>query len=182
MLPLSSPRLTLRRLIAADIEPFLAYRNDPEIARYQTWGSYSREQAESLVREHVHQNPGVPGQWYQIAIALKKSDVLVGDCALLVHSDDSRQATIGYSLARQHQGYGYATEALGCLLDHLFHHLQIHRVTADTDPRNEPSWRLLERLGMRREGHLRQSLWFKGAWADEYLYAIRCEEWLAKRE
>jgi RimJ/RimL family protein N-acetyltransferase len=53
---------------------------------------------------------------------------------------------------------------------------------ADTDPRNIASWTLLERLGMRREGHLRRSLWFKGQWVDEYLYGMLAEEWLVGRE
>jgi RimJ/RimL family protein N-acetyltransferase len=85
-------------------------------------------------------------------------------------------------LAQANQGQGFATEALTCLLDYLFQQKRLHRVVADTDSQNVPSWTLLERLGMRREGHLRQSLWFKGQWADEYLYAILAEEWLVKRE
>ena len=58
--------------------------------------------------------------------------------------------------------------------------MQLHRAVADTDPRNSPAWTLLERLGFRREGHLRQSLWFHGEWADEYLYAILRDEWVAR--
>ena len=83
-------------------------------------------------------------------------------------------------MAQANQGQGFATEALTCLLDHLFRHMRLHRVVADADPRNTASWTLLERLGMRREGNLRQSLMFKGQWVDEYLYAILAEEWLAR--
>ena len=61
-------------------------------------------------------------------------------------------------------------------------HLNLHRVTADTDPQNTRAWTLLERLGLRREAHLFQSLWFKGRWADEYLYAVLRAEWLRRFE
>ena len=77
---------------------------------------------------------------------------------------------------------GFAVEALSCLLECLFMRLELHRVVADTDVENAAAWRLMEQLGLRREGHLKQSLWFKGRWADEYLYAMRREEWLARRD
>lgn len=163
------------------MEPFLVYRNDPDVARYQSWEGCSRAEAETFIRGQQTQEPGVPGQWFRIAIALKEAETLLGDCALHVHSPEARQATIGITLAQPYQGQGFATEALVCLLDYLFRQRHLHRVVADTDPQNIPAWTLLERLGMRREGHLRQGLWFKGQWADEYLYAILCEEWLVKQ-
>ena len=89
------------------------------------------------------------------------------------------QATLGVTLAGRHHRHGYATEALSTLLDYVFGTMKLHRVIADTDPENTSSWRLLERLGMRRETHSIQSLWFKGRWANEYVYAILAEEWLA---
>jgi RimJ/RimL family protein N-acetyltransferase len=159
----------------------LVYRNDPDVARYQSWEGCSRAEAETFIRGQQTQEPGVPGQWFRIAIALKEAETLLGDCALHVHSPEARQATIGITLAQPYQGQGFATEALVCLLDYLFRQRHLHRVVADTDPQNIPAWTLLERLGMRREGHLRQGLWFKGQWADEYLYAILCEEWLVKQ-
>jgi aminoglycoside 6'-N-acetyltransferase len=118
-----------------------------------------------------------PGQWLQIAIALKHTGQLVGDCALKVHAADERQATIGITLCRAFQGQGLATEALSALLDYLFLEAGLHRVQADTDPGNLRAWKLLERLGMRRETHSLQSLWFKGRWADEFVYAILWQEW-----
>jgi [ribosomal protein S5]-alanine N-acetyltransferase len=182
MLPLTARRVVLRQLTAADVEAFAAYRNDPDVARYQSWEGCSQGEAERFIHEQQSLVFGEPGQWCQAAIALKADGALLGDCALRVHAPGVRQATIGFSLAPANQGQGFATEALTCLLDHLFRHVRLHRVMADTDPQNVPSWTLLERLGMRREGHLRQSLSFKGRWADEYLYAILAEEWLVKRE
>lgn len=120
----------------------------------------------------------MPGEWLQIAIALKDTNALLGDCAFKVQAHDPRQATIGITLARQNQRLDFATEALACLIAALFGRLNLHRVVADTDPENTASWTLLERLGLRREGHLKQRLRFKGRRADEYLYAMLREEWL----
>jgi RimJ/RimL family protein N-acetyltransferase len=178
VLPLHSQRLSLRRFTADDLQAFFDYRNDPLVSRYQSWEGCTRDQAAAFISAQAAQEPGVPGQWLQVAIAVRDTDQLVGDCGLKVHSRDPRQATLGITLARPHQGRGYATEALSTLLDYLFGTIKLHRVVADTDPENTSSWRLLERLGMRREAHTRQSLWFKGRWADEYLYAILEKEWL----
>jgi len=156
MLPLESPRLVLRRFRPEDVDLFLDYRNDVEVARYQGWETVSRSEAQTFVALQSLLDTGLPGEWSQIAISLKGSAALIGDCALRIHSPDVRQATIGITLAPSHQGRGFATEALSCLLDHLFLQLRLHRVVADTDPQNVRSWRLLERLGMRREGYLRQ--------------------------
>jgi RimJ/RimL family protein N-acetyltransferase len=66
-------------------------------------------------------------------------------------------------------------------LDYAFDDLGLHRVAAIADCRNKPSWALLERVGMRREGHFLENVWFKGGWSDEYLYAVLKDEWLRKR-
>jgi RimJ/RimL family protein N-acetyltransferase len=180
VLPLRSARLILRNFRADDVDAFVAYRNHPEVARYQSWESCSEEEASRLVEKQHGRQPAA-GEWFQIAIALGGNDALVGDCGLKLHEDAPR-ATIGITLARPHQGRGFAHEALMCLFDRLFGKAGIERVLADTDPENVSAWRLLERLGMRREEHRRGSLWFKGRWADEYLYAILREEWLRMRE
>jgi [ribosomal protein S5]-alanine N-acetyltransferase len=181
MLPIDTQRLILRHLRGSDLEDFLAYRNDREVARLQSWEGISRAEAVAFIASQEILQPGVPGQWLQIAIAARTTDQLIGDCALKVHGDDPRQATIGVTLSRSVQRRGYATEALSALLDGAFARMKLHRIVADTDPENVSAWRLLERLGMRREAHLRQSLWFKGRWADEYIYAIREMEWTTRR-
>ncbi len=177
LLPLQTPRLVLRRFTEADVPAFFAYRNDPKVARYQGWKGIELPAATEFVRHQQSQEAGVPGQWLQIAVALKDTNALIGDCAVKVQAHDPRQATIGGTLARRFQRQGFAVEALSCLLDALFERLKLHRVVADTDAENTAAWTLMEQLGLRREGHLRQSLWFKGRWADEYLYAILREDW-----
>jgi RimJ/RimL family protein N-acetyltransferase len=178
---IESARLILRRMRATDLEIFMAYRNDSRIARLQGWEAFTKEESVSFLEDQQSRAAFLPGQWLQIAITLKPAQSLIGDCALKIHLEDPRQATIGITLAHGFHGQGFALEAAATLLNYAFEELGLHRVRADTDPQNTAAWRLLERLGMRREGHLKQSLWFKGRWTDEYFYAILKQEWLSCR-
>ncbi len=162
----------------SDLAPFIAYRNDPEVARYQSWEGISEPEARAFIQEQKDVQPGVPGEWFQIAVELKETGLLVGDCALKIEEHDERQAEIGYTLSRAYQGRGIASEAVSCVLEYVFGTLELHRVIAIVDCENVASFTLLERLGLRREGHFRQNVWFKGKWGDEYLYATLQEEWL----
>jgi RimJ/RimL family protein N-acetyltransferase len=174
---LETPRLRLRHFTDSDLGNFIAYRNDPEVARYQSWEGISEPEAQAFIQEQKAIQPGIPGQWFQIAIELKETGTLVGDCALKVEEHDPRQAEIGYSLSRVYQGRGIASEGVSRVLDYVFGTLKLHRVIAITDCENLASVALLERLGLRREGHFHQNIWFKGKWGDEYLYAMLQEEW-----
>jgi len=176
---IESPRLTLRRFADADLGQFLAYLNDPLVARYQSWESYTEQEARDVIEQQKTRSPGQPGQWFTFALELKETGALVGHVALRMIDD--RQAEIGFTVARAFHGRGLACEAATSVLDYAFAELKLHRVTAITDAENEKSAALLERLGMRREGHLVQNIWFKGRWGSEYLYAILRDEWLQKR-
>ncbi|HEX5157027.1 MAG TPA: GNAT family protein [Ktedonobacterales bacterium] len=170
-------RLRLRHFREDDCAPFMAYRNDPEVARYQSWEGITEAEARALIQDVKEIQPWTPGEWLQIAIELKETGLLAGDCAFKIEEDDERQGEIGYTLARAYQGRGIASEAVSCILEYAFASLGLHRVIAITDVENAPSVALLERLGLRREGHFHQNVWFKGKWGDEYLYAMLQEEW-----
>jgi len=174
---LETPRLRLRHFTDAGLALFMAYRNDPEVARYQGWEGISEPEARAFLQEQKEIQPGVPGHWFQIAVELKETGMLVGDCALKIEEHDERQAEIGYTLSRGYQGRGIASEAVSRVLEYAFVTLGMHRVIAMTACENVASVALLERLGLRREGHFRQSVWLKGKWEDEYLYAMLQEEW-----
>jgi RimJ/RimL family protein N-acetyltransferase len=175
---LETTRLRLRHFKDSDLPLFIAYRNDPEVARYQSWEGISEPEARAFIQEQKKIQPGVPGQRFQIALELKATGVLIGDCYFTINQLDKRQAEIGFTLSRAYQGQGFATEAVSCFLNYAFLTFNLHRIIAITDCDNAASVALLERLGMRREGHFLQNVWFKGRWGDEYLYAILKEEWL----
>ena len=178
---IESERLILRRFEDSDVTPFVAYRKDPEVARYQSWDPCDEQEAKAIIRETGAARVGVPGEWFGFAIESKEAGTLIGDCALRIDEHEPYRAEVGFTLAREYQGRGFASEAVAHVLDYAFGTLGLHRIIAIADCRNAPSVALLERLGMRREGHFVENVWFKGGWADEYLYAVLRHEWLSKR-
>ena len=174
-------RLILRSFQPTDLAAFTAYRSDPEVARYQGWDApYPDAKAQEFIEEMQAKTPGTPGQWYQVALERKSAPGLIGDCAFHV-LEDGRQAEIGFTLAQAYQGQGYAAEAGRRLLQYLFAELHLHRVTATADAKNLASIRLLERLGLRREGTFIENTFFKGSWGSEVLYAMLAREWALGR-
>jgi RimJ/RimL family protein N-acetyltransferase len=176
---LRTPRLHLRPLTPDDIPVIARYRDDPEVARHQSWDRYTEDDARALVEQLAGGTPGTPGQWFQWGITRASDGLLLGDCGLKIVGEEPRLGQIGYTLGRAHQRQGYATEAVRAVLDLAFHRLHLHRVSASVDADNLASLALLERLGLRREAHFRKSEWFKGAWVDDVIYAILATEWPA---
>lgn len=175
---LAGERVVLRRFRPGDVPEFVAYRSSPAVARYQSWDApYSREDGERFVQGLITSHPDTPGEWFQFAVALRATGQLVGDCAAMPHADDPSQCEIGFTLAERYQGHGYATEAVRLLIGYLFTARGKHRIIAYCDARNAASAAVLERLAMRREGHLRESTWAKGEWTDDLLYAVLDHEW-----
>lgn len=174
---LSSGRLRLRRLRPSDAAALCAYRSLPEIARFQSWSSFGPEDATRLIETESATEPDIPGTWFQLAIVNAANGEMIGDCGLHCRKDDPRLMEFGITLAPQHQGRGYAFEAVECLLDYVFGTLNKHRVSATTDVLNRPSIALCRRLGFRQEAHFVDHLWFKGQWGSEYVFAILKQEW-----
>ncbi|MCL4562313.1 MAG: GNAT family N-acetyltransferase [Chloroflexi bacterium] len=180
--PLTTPRLLIRRLCAEDAAEIFAYRSDPETARFQAWGTESLKQVQDFIESLTQIEPDTPGTWFQVGICLEETGALIGDCGMRFPAEDERQAEIGITLASAYRGQGYAAEALEGIFDYLFFTLGKHRVFGSVDPQNRASLALLERVGMRREAHFREGLWFKGAWVDDVIYAILEKEWKARRD
>jgi RimJ/RimL family protein N-acetyltransferase len=179
---LVTDRLTIRRFRADDADAFAAYRSDPDVARYQGWGTpFTVEQARRFIAALDGTHPDTPAEWFQFAVTERESGQLLGDVAAGTDGGDPRLAVVGFTIARAHQGRGYANEALTALLDHLFLHRGKHRVSATVDTRNAASVALLERVGMRREAHHLQNAWWAGEWTDEYVYAVLADGWVARR-
>ncbi|HEX8831713.1 MAG TPA: GNAT family N-acetyltransferase, partial [Longimicrobium sp.] len=169
---LETERLRLRRLERRDLATLLAYRNDPDIARYQGWGdAFSAEQAEAMLEAQAELEPGTPGAWFRWMVEEKATGAVVGDVAMCVVPKDARQAELGFTVAREHQGRGFAAEAVRAVLGWAFGERALHRVVAVTDARNSAAAALLRRIGFRREAHFIQNVWYKGAWGDEFLFA-----------
>ncbi|MCP4217110.1 MAG: GNAT family N-acetyltransferase [bacterium] len=174
---LETERLVLRNLLESDLDDFLEYRCDPEVAKYQGWEPFDKDAANDYIMKFKDTVPDIPGKWMQFGIVLKSNNKLIGDCAFKCQEDEPRIADIGASLSRDYQGKGYATETMIAVFGYLFGIMKLHRIIGVADAENRGSIKLMERLGMRKEGHYIKNIFFKGAWGDECLYAMLEEEW-----
>jgi RimJ/RimL family protein N-acetyltransferase len=180
VLPVRTPRLSLRVMRLADAEVLTSYRSLPEIAEYQDWPMpFDLEDARRALGSQDLDDDVSPGGWIQVAI--EHEGEVVGDLALgLPHPGI---AHLGYTLAPQHHGKGFALEAAGALVDAVFARTEVHRVVATLDPQNHASMRVLEQLGFRYEGTARKSEPIRGDWVDDMRFALLRtdrEEWLAR--
>lgn len=180
-LVLRSPRLLLRQLVPEDAAAIVAYRSRPEVARFQSWESFGRADADQLIAEQARVAPDTPGTWLQLALVLSESETVIGDCGIHFRGDDPRQVELGITLATDHQRRGLAAEALGRVLEYVFGTLGKHRASAVTDAENHVAARLFRHLGFRQEAHYVENAWFKGAWGSEFVFALLRREWERRR-
>ena len=169
-LPRATDRLLLRRFQRSDLERFQSYRRDPEVGRFQGWSAMDDASAAAFLDAMAAAPIGIPGEWFQVAVADRSTDALIGDIGLCLRDDGTRTAEIGFTIAPAAQGKGLGTEAVSGVLSWLFDSATVELVEGITDARNGPSIRLLERVGMRR---LRtQEAACKSERCTEHVYAI----------
>lgn len=176
--PVRTRRLTLRPGTQDDVEATWEFRRLPDVSRWQsrahtTLEAYRSEflDPDSLAKTGIIELDGrvigdlmldVQDAWGQAEVA---------DAAR------STQGELGWALHPRYTGHGYATEAVAALIDVAFHELGLRRVTAESFAANEASWRLMERLGMRREAyHVRDALHRSSDWLDSVVYTLLADE------
>lgn len=174
----STERLFIRPVQLTDAEALFGFRSDPECAEFMS--SIPLNVAE--MRERIQKTASEinqSGTWFQFVIFEKDERSVVGDIGLhfLASDTQNKQVELGYILHKKYWGKGYATEALMPIIDYLVYTLDKHRLVANIDPSNYPSIRLVEKLGFRKEGHLRESFFSKGKWVDDLVFAILAREW-----
>lgn len=174
-LELETPRLLLRAIQPLDAEAVFKYRCNKQVNQYQSFIPSSVSEVDHFIAYKVSREINVPGTWIQLVAIQKEKGELIGDIGVHFHAHDPLQAEIGYTFNCLYHGQGYATEALKEIINVLFFGLGKDRITASVDPRNEPSIRLLERLGFRKEAHLKASYYIHDTWEDELIYAMSKE-------
>lgn len=177
MVVIHTDRLVLRELDETDRQPVHSYASDPEVVQYMDWGPNTEEETKSFIRRSIDYQKKKPRQNYTLAITLKADDRLIGGCGIHVTNPDNQEGWLGYCLNRDFWRQGYATETAKALLEFGFKQLRLHRIYATCDPVNVASAHVLDKIGMQREGHLREHKWTKGRWQDSLLYAILENEW-----
>jgi len=177
---LRTARLILRPFHSGDAENLLRVFADDEVVRYWSSGAWTDiAQAEAMIAEALQGY--ADGSIVRYAIALPETDQLIGICNLRGFFAQNRRCELGYALGRVHWGHGYAFEALDALLGHAFDALDINRIEADIDPRNDASARLLKRLGFRKEGIMPERWFVHGEMADTAFYGLLRRYWDARQ-
>ena len=174
---LRTERLLLRDFAEDDWRPMLAYQNDPRYLRFHDGDRRSEPDVWLLVDRFRDWRAETPRHRWQLAITLAGTGEMIGNVGIRKPAPEARIAETGYELAPAHWGRGYATEAARAMLGWAFGELGLHRVHAHCVAENTGSVRVLEKLGMRPEGHLREHEWMKGRWWDVLLFGILAEEW-----
>jgi RimJ/RimL family protein N-acetyltransferase len=181
--PIETERLLLRPIDpVADIDAMHAYRSRADVCRYIPPVPVTREQlAETYANpERTRSVLTEAGQILSLAIVLQETGRLVGDIILIWSEAEHRGGEVGYIISPEHQGHGYATEAVRAVLALAFDGLGLHRMTGRIDERNPASGRVLTKAGMRQEAVLVENEWFKGEWGTEVDFAILDREWRAR--
>ena len=173
---LVAPRLQLRWLEASDLDDLYRVFSDSDVTRFWSHRAWPHRDEAAIYLEAI-QCGFDQGNLFQWGIALRGDDRIVGTATLYAIDHAQGRAELGFALAREHWGRRYAREALTVLFDHAFGPLDLRRIEADVDPRNQPSLRTLEALGFRREGYLRQRWRVAGELQDSVLMGLLAGDW-----
>jgi RimJ/RimL family protein N-acetyltransferase len=166
---IETERLQLRRFRADDWADLHAYLSDPEVVRYEPYGVFTAAQCRQEARRRAND-----GDFW--AVTLSETGKMIGNLYLSRQKFDTWE--LGFVFNRDYQGCGCATESAAALINYAFTNLETRKVIAMCSTENGNSWRLLERLGLRREGCLRRNVYFKTdergdpIWFDTYVYGL----------
>ena len=147
LVDLPTPRLRLRRSQPEDAEAISAYRSDPAVHVHQGWRDTSAAYIRDEIGQMLRRTPGEPGGWIQFTVETEDEHTLVGDIGMRV-DDEPGVVLVGYTIAPEYQGHGYATEAVGALVDYAFDTLGADVVRAYADAGNVASVRVGEKVGL----------------------------------
>jgi RimJ/RimL family protein N-acetyltransferase len=178
---IETDRLSLRPFTEDDLDDLYAFHSLPEVARFVYWEARSREETREALAVKIRQTELVKeGEGLTLAVVLRDEQTMIGEVHLQWLSEHHRQGEIGFVFNPTFQGHGYAAEAAREVLRLGFDQLGLHRIMGRCDALNVASARLMERLGMRREAHFIENEIFKGAFGDEYVYAMLAREFAAR--
>jgi RimJ/RimL family protein N-acetyltransferase len=175
--PIETPRLQLREFRLEDEAAVHAYAGDPEVTRFTSWGPNDAAQTRAVLEVWLAAQAHWPRFSIPLAVELNAERRVIGGSGFASIDPHTGTGIFGYVLHRDYWGCGYATEASRALLDFGFDRLGLHRITATCDVENKASYRVLEKLGMRREGHFWKDALKRDEYRDTYLYAVLEEEW-----
>lgn len=169
-------RLYLREFQKDDWSAVHRYASQEQVSRNQPWGPNTIEETKAFVEEALVDSKRTPRTRCIFAIVLKEQDELIGAVELNIRSAANKSGEIGYIVNPDYWGKGVATEAASLIIGFGFNELQLHRIYATCAPGNDGSRKVLEKLGMRLEGRMRDHILLKDGWRDSDLFSILAGE------
>ncbi len=199
---IETPRLVVREFVLDDWKAVHRYASDLDVVRFMIWGPNSEADSHAFIANVVEWQSVQPRRVFDLAVVTKEDQQLIGSCGFHLANTVSEGASqsiglgispeynvdpssytlnkhgaMGYCFSKEAWGQGYATEAATAVLHFAFEQLGLHKMFATCDVENTASLKVLERIGMRREGHLLEDILIKQHWRDSYLYAIVNRDW-----
>ena len=178
-LPLETPRLILREPREGDFDDIQAYASDPEVVRYMNWGPNTHEITRTVLDGWLKEARRWPRRTVTMAVEVKAEDRLIGVVRFGLWDPAAGTGDFGYVFNRAYWNLGLCTEAASAVVDAAFRRMGMRRMLANCDVRNTGSWRVMGKLGMRREALFHHDVMAHDGWRNSYLYAILADEWLA---
>lgn len=177
MYPIHRPSgsVILREFRPDDAAAVAALVGDDRVVRWLSFDPRSRAESNAMLRGIRARAQTTPRSEFYLAVALPDEDTLIGFARLALTG--VRAAKLGYAIVADHWGRGYGTDAARGMLDLAFGELCLHRVSAAIGPDNAVSIAVVDKLGMKPEGRIRDHVFTHGAWRDSLLYAVLAAEW-----
>ncbi len=177
LFPIVTERLLLREFRFEDAAAINLYAGDPEVTRHTSWDTSPEHVTSAILKAWIDDQENWPRKSIPLGIELRSDASFIGSTGFASIDSESSTGLFGFGLRREYWGQGYATEAVRGLLDFAFATLNLHRMTAECFTENASSVRVLEKAGMRREGHFIQNQKKADVWKDSFLYAVLADEW-----
>ncbi len=169
---IETERLLLRPYRSADLAHMQCYATRPAFIRYLPLAAQTGKSVRTFLEARLEEQTQAERTRFSFAIEPRGLGRLVGAANVVITDSEHRSGYIGFGLDSDFEGQGIMTEAVAAILEFGFEQLHLHRIWATADVDNTRSWRLLERVGLAREGLLRGEKLIRGAWRDSYLYAV----------
>lgn len=171
-LKIETTRLILRNYRTEDWGQVHIYGSDPDFSKYELWGPNTLEDTHKFINDMIEKSKAVPRTNYDFAVTKLESDLLIGGAGIRLEAQESSVASLGWAITPQMQNQGFATEAAQALITFGFQQLGLKVIYATCDVRNAASYRVMEKLGMKRVGLLKGTKEVKGHVRDSYRYEI----------
>jgi RimJ/RimL family protein N-acetyltransferase len=169
---LSTPRLLLREFCDSDLSDLYAIYGDNVVQRFEQGRPDTLEETRARLEASIRFAAEKPRRRWYFAVTHPRDNWVIGRVSLRLQAYGKREYEIGWTVHRSYWGQGIASEAAGVVLDFAFRNIGAHRVVAFCNAENRASERVMQKLGMTKEGHLREAIWLGDRWWDELVYAI----------